>query len=38
LHRGERRKILRQQAPLTAGPRHIQNCVDNRLQIGTARP
>src|SRR5215472_10628532 len=30
LHRGERRKVLWQQAPLAAGPCDIQDRVDNR--------
>jgi hypothetical protein len=38
LHCGEWRKVLRQHAPLTAGPRDIQNAVEDGAQIGLARP
>jgi hypothetical protein len=31
-------KVLWQQAPLTAGPRDIQNAVEDDSQIGLARP
>jgi hypothetical protein len=38
LHGGERRKVLRQQAPPTAGPRDVPNAVKDGSQIGLARP
>src|SRR5215472_12575190 len=38
LHRGERRKVLRQHAPLTTGPSYIQNAVEDGPQISLARP
>src|SRR5215475_7397404 len=37
LHRGERRKVLWQQAPLAAGPCDIQDRVDNSAQVGFSR-
>jgi len=37
LHRGERRKVLRQQAPLAAGLCDIQDRVDNGAQVGFPR-
>src|SRR5215469_13470808 len=37
LHRGERRKVLRQQTPLAAGPCDIQDRVDNSAQVGISR-
>ena len=38
LNGGERWKVLRQQAPLTTGPRDIQNAVEHGPQVGLARP
>src|SRR5713101_4946129 len=38
LHRGEWRKVLRQHPPLTAGPRDIQDRIQNGSQLGVARP
>ena len=37
LHRGERRKVLWQQAPLAAGSGDIQDRVDNGAQVGVPR-
>src|SRR5262252_2479587 len=37
LHRGERRKVLRQQAPLAAGSGDIQDRVNNSAQVGFPR-
>src|SRR5262252_8660575 len=37
LHRGKRRKVLRQQAPLAAGSCDIQDRVDNGAQVGFLR-
>src|SRR5712691_5190626 len=38
LHRRIRRKVLRQGAPLTAGPQQIEDGVDDRAQVALARP
>jgi len=38
LHGGERRKVLRQHSPLTAGPRDIQDRVQYGAQLGRAWP
>src|SRR5271165_2600668 len=38
LHRRERRKVLRQHPPLTAGPRDIQDRVKHGPQLNLARP
>lgn len=38
LHSGERRKVLRQQALLTACRRDVQNAVEDHPKIGLARP
>src|SRR5271156_5619812 len=38
LYRRERRKVLRQHPPLTAGPRDIQDRVKHCSQLNLARP
>src|SRR6266481_5055859 len=38
LHRRERRKVIRQHPPLTAGPRDIQNRVKHGSQLELERP
>src|SRR5439155_26226787 len=38
LHGSERRKVLRQHPPLTAGPRDIQDRVKHGSQLDLARP
>jgi hypothetical protein len=38
LCRGERRKLLRQHSPLTAGARDIQDRIEYAAQLGRARP
>src|SRR5271163_515550 len=38
LHRRERRKVLGQHPPLTAGPRDGQDCIEHAAQFGRARP
>jgi hypothetical protein len=38
LHRRERRKVLRQHAPLASAARNIQDRIQHRAQVGLPRP